>query len=128
MIRVLDAFDAAFFRLGVWGIPLATSVVNVLATAALLLLLRDRIGRLEISELAGAYGRILAASGLAAGIAFGIWAGIDSAVGRSLGGQIVSVGVALGAGALSYLVLARLLGIREREALLSLLRRRPLDE
>ncbi len=121
-------FDAAFFKLGVWGIPLATSVVNVLGTAALLLLVRDRIGRLDVAELAASYGRILGASALAAGVAFGVWVAIDSALGRTIGPQIVSVGVALAAAALVYLVFARLLGIREREALLSLLRRRPLDD
>ena len=34
--------DAAFYRFGVWGIPLSTSVVNIAGTAALLYLLRVR--------------------------------------------------------------------------------------
>src|SRR4029078_5028499 len=36
--------DAAFYHLRIWGIPLATSVVNIAGTAALLVLLRRRIG------------------------------------------------------------------------------------
>src|SRR5438034_7019559 len=35
--------DGAFYHLGIWGIPLATSLVNVAGTAALLMLLRARI-------------------------------------------------------------------------------------
>ena len=36
------ALDAAFYRFGTWGIPLATAVVNVAGTALLLALLRAR--------------------------------------------------------------------------------------
>src|SRR5207302_1906542 len=35
--------DAVFYRFGTWGIPLATSVVNIIGTAALLILLRRRL-------------------------------------------------------------------------------------
>src|SRR5213079_2715441 len=38
------ALDAAFYRFGVWGIPLSTSIVNVAGTGALLVLLRRRLG------------------------------------------------------------------------------------
>jgi putative peptidoglycan lipid II flippase len=117
------AFDAAFYRVGVWGIPLATSIVNVLGTLALILLLRNRIGRFELWEVGSTYLRILAAGAVAAGAAFGAWYGVDEAVGRSLLGQIVSLGVALSIGASTYLILARLLGIRELDALLSLIGR-----
>ncbi len=44
------ALDAAFYSLGIWGIPLSTSVVNIAGSAALLVLLRRRLGRLELSE------------------------------------------------------------------------------
>lgn len=120
--------DAAFFRLGVWGIPLATSVVNVLGTAALLVLIRGRIGRLDGARIAASYGRIGVASALAAGAAFGVWLGIDGALGRAVGVQIISVGAGLAVGGLAYFILVGLLRIREREALLSLLRRHPLGD
>jgi putative peptidoglycan lipid II flippase len=117
------ALDAAFYRLGIWGIPLATSVVNLAGSAALLVLLRRRIGRLEGGAIAASYARITLASAVAAGAAYGVWRGIDELVGRSLGGQIVSVGLGVAAGAGAYVFLARLLGIRELEALLSLVGR-----
>ena len=37
-------FDAVFYRLGIWGIPLATSTVNVVAAIVLLVMMRRRIG------------------------------------------------------------------------------------
>src|SRR5439155_20524629 len=86
------ALDAAFYRFGTWGIPPSTSLVNIAGTAALVLLLRTRLGRLEGRAIGAAYVRIVLASALAAGAAFGVWYGLDSAVGRGTGGQIVSVG------------------------------------
>ncbi|MFQ5425462.1 MAG: hypothetical protein ACE5EV_00085, partial [Gaiellales bacterium] len=120
----VDEACAALYRLGVWGIPLATSIVNVLGTIALLVLLRDRLGRFETRPVAVTYLRVVVASLVAGGVAVGAWFTIDQGVGRSLIGQIVSVGIALGVGTGAYLVLARLLGIRELNALLSLVRRR----
>ena len=56
------ALDTAFYRLGVWGIPLATSLVNLAGTAALLLLLRRRVRRIEGSRLVASGARVLVAS------------------------------------------------------------------
>ena len=118
------ALDAAFYRFGTWGIPLSTSLVNIAGTAALVLLLRTRLGRLEGRAIGAAYVRIVLASALAAGAAFGVWYGLDSAVGRGTGGQIVSVGMGVAAAVGLYLAAARILGVRELDALLSLARRR----
>jgi putative peptidoglycan lipid II flippase len=117
------ALDAAFYRLGIWGIPLATSVVNVVGAAALLVVLRRRIDRLDGRALARSSGLILVASAVAAGVSYGVWRGLDELVGRSVGGQVVSLGLGLVAGVAAYLFLARLLGIRELWALLSLVGR-----
>src|SRR5205823_6084120 len=56
------ALDAAFYRFGTWGIPLSTAVVNVAGTAVLLVLLRQRLGRIEGRETADSFARIFAAS------------------------------------------------------------------
>jgi putative peptidoglycan lipid II flippase len=114
------ALDAAFYRFGTWGIPLATSVVNVAGTAALLIVLRRRLGRLELSETADSVLRILAASAVLGAVAFGVWYGIDEALGRSIGAQIVAVMSALLTGTLAYLLAARALHVRELGALLAL--------
>src|SRR5205814_7473758 len=39
------AFDAAFYRVGTWGIPLATSLANIAGGAVLRVLMPRRLGR-----------------------------------------------------------------------------------
>ena len=117
------ALAAALYRVGIWGIPLATSIVNIAGSAALLLVLRRRLGRVNGRELADSAWRILLASAVVAGVAYGVWRGLDEALGRSVGAQVISVGLSCLAAAAAYLVLARLLGIRELGALLSLVGR-----
>src|SRR2546428_5876176 len=81
---VLNAvLDAAFYRFGTWGIPLATAVVNVAGTAVLLVLLRRRLRRIEFRETADSTARIVAGSAVLAVVAFGLWHGLDAWVGRS---------------------------------------------
>jgi putative peptidoglycan lipid II flippase len=112
--------DVAFSPLGIWGIPLATSVVNVAGTAALVLLLRRRLGRIDFREVTGSFVRVAACSVVAGAVAFAVWKPLDAAVGRSLGGELVSVLPSLGLAVVAYLVVARALGVREMQALLSL--------
>jgi putative peptidoglycan lipid II flippase len=114
------ALFAVFYRVGTWGIPLAISLANVAGTAALLYLLRRRFGRIEGSEMARSTLRIMVASAVLALVAFGVWWGLDEVLGRSFGGQLVSLSGALLAGAAAYLFSCRLLGVRELNALLSL--------
>jgi putative peptidoglycan lipid II flippase len=115
--------DAIFYRLGIWGIPLATSVVNMAGTIALIAVLQRREQRLDLRHTARAIALICVASALLAGVAFGVWDGLDHLLGRSLGAQIVSLGGALAAGIAFYLVSCNLLGVRELHTLLSLRRR-----
>ena len=121
---VLNALlDAAFYRLGVWGIPLSTAVVNIAGTAALLVLLRRRLHRIELADTARETMLIVVASAVLAAVCYGVWYGLDDAAGRSLGGQIASLGLGLLAGTAAYLLVCRLLGVRELQTLLSLFRR-----
>lgn len=113
-----------FYRVGVWGVPLAISLANVAGTLALLALLRQRLGRLDVRESARSAGRIALAGTLLAGVAYGVWYGLDTALGRSLGAQIVSLAAALAAGGAAYLGACRALGVAELQALLSLRRGR----
>jgi putative peptidoglycan lipid II flippase len=111
---------AVLYRVGTWGIPLAISIANIVSTGALLVLLRRRVGRIELGETARATALITAASAVLVAVSYPIWRVLDDALGRSLGGQLVSLGTALVAGAAAYLISCRLLGVRELEALLSL--------
>ena len=112
--------DVAFSPFGIWGIPLATSLVNVAGTAALVILLRRRLGRLDFTEVAGSFARVVLCSAIAGAVAFAVWKPLDSAVGRSFGGQLVSLLPALAAATIAYLASARALRVREMQALLSL--------
>ena len=112
--------DGVFYRFGTWGIPLSTTVVNIAGTAALVELLRRRVGRIEFAQTARAFVLITLAAALLAAVAYGLWWLLDDALGRSLGTQIVSLAAALAAGFVAYGVACRLLGVRELEALLSL--------
>ncbi len=112
--------DVAFSPFGMWGIPLATSLVNIAGTAALLVVLRRRLGRIEFGEIASSFARVLVSALVAGGVAYAVWQPLDSAVGRSLGGQLVSLVPALLAAMVAYLAVARALRVRELQALLSL--------
>jgi putative peptidoglycan lipid II flippase len=117
------ALDFAFYRFGTWGLPLATSVVNVAGSTVLLVLMRRRLGRMNFGEIADSILRIAAASAVLAGAAYGTWYGLDQAFGPSFAGQLVSVVAALSVGTGAYLLACRALGVRELRALLALLSR-----
>jgi putative peptidoglycan lipid II flippase len=122
-LGVNAVLDAVFYRFGVWGIPLSTSIVNIAGTAALLILLRRRLGRIELGETTRATALIFAASLVLAAVAYAVWWPLDDLLGRSTGAQIVSLGAALAAGGAAYVLAARALKVRELEALLALRRR-----
>jgi putative peptidoglycan lipid II flippase len=111
---------ALLFPLGTWGIPLAISLANIVATAALLVLLRRRTGRIDFGETARSLVLVSVASAALAAVAFAVWYALDEALGRGFPGEAVSLGGGLVAGLAVYLFSCRLLGVRELEALLSL--------
>ena len=117
------ALDAAFYKLGIWGIPLATAFVNIAGTAALLLLLRKRLGLIDFGRTLSTVVRIVVASVLVAGASYGSWRGLDGALGRAFWAQIVSLGTALVVATGVYLAGCRALRVRELDTLLALLAR-----
>ena len=118
------AFDTVFYRLGIWGIPLATSTVNVVAATVLLVMMRRRLGLEHVGRTLGVVARVALAGAVAAGLAYATWYGIDAVLGEGVVAQIVSLGAAFAVGGLVYVALARALGLRELEALLLLRARR----
>jgi len=123
---VLNALlDATFYRLGIWGIPLATSLVNIVGVTALVVLLRRRVEHMDIARVGDAVVRITIAALVFGATAFVVWYGLDRTLGRSIPAQIVSLGVALGLGLVVYLGACRVLHVRELGAFRSILSRRP---
>ena len=112
--------DLAFYRFGVWGIPLSTAVCNIAGTWALIVVLRRRITRLDGVAIASTVVRVAVASAVVGAVAWTIWRPLDSTLGRSFPAQLLSLGTSLAAGVVVYLVCSRLLQVRELETLLSL--------
>jgi len=117
------ALDAVLYRLGVWGIPLATSIVNMVGVGLLLAAMRRGPGLAAPRLVAASVARILVASCVAAAGAFAVWVLADRLLGRELWAQILSLGSGLGVAGLLYLGAAKVLGVRELEALRALRRR-----
>jgi putative peptidoglycan lipid II flippase len=108
-------------------IPLGISLANIAGAAALLVLLRRRIERVDFGRTARTLWLVTVASAVLAVVAYGLWYALDDALGRSFAAQAGSLGTAVAGGLLAYLISSRLLGVRELEPLLSLrarLRRR----
>jgi len=120
--------DAVFYSFGIWGIPLATSAVNLVGTATLLVLMRRRVGFAGFLSTVTAVLRIAAAGVVSAALALAVWFGLDEWLGRGLGAQIASLGAGLAVAALGYLGAAKALRVRELDALLLLRARRADDE
>ncbi len=123
-LAVNAGLDAAFYRFGIWGIPLSTSLVNIAGTGALLVLFRRRMGGFGLRETARSFVLVTVASALLAAVAWAVWYLLDSGLGRSLPAQIVAVGFALVLGYAAFFGACRLLGVRELETMLRLRRAR----
>ena len=111
---------AVFYRVGVWGIPLAISLANIAGVAMLLVALRRRIGRLDMTSTIRSFVLVSMASAALAAVSYGVWRVLDDALGRSFAAQLSSLGVALVVGGIVYVVACKALRVREIEALLSL--------
>jgi putative peptidoglycan lipid II flippase len=109
--------DAVFYRFGIWGIPLSTSIVNIAGTWALIALFRRRVDGFEMGETGRSFVLITVASAVLAAVAWWSWHLLDSALGQSLSAQIVSLGFGLVAGYAAFLGACRLLGVRELETI-----------
>jgi len=109
------------YHLGVGGIVASTAIATAASVVLQGLLLRRILHGLELGRLLDSAIRITIASAALAAVSFGVWDVLDSALGRGLGGQIVSLGVALGLGGIVYVGAAKLLRIAELDQILRLL-------
>jgi putative peptidoglycan lipid II flippase len=112
------------YHLGVGGIVASTAIATGASVVLQCVILRRVLRGLELGRLLDAGIRITAAAAALAGVSWLVWDVLDSALGRGLLGQIVSLGVGLGVGGLAYIGAARLLRIAELEQMTRLLRRR----
>src|SRR3990172_4845387 len=110
--------DTVLYRVGIWGIPLATALVNVVGSATLLVMMRRRIGLEHVGRTLVVVLRITAAAAVAAGAALLAWYILDSWLGPGVLAPLVSLGAGLAVAGLVYWGGARALRIRELATLL----------
>jgi putative peptidoglycan lipid II flippase len=108
---------------GTGGIVAGTGIGTTAAVVAQAVVLRRELGGLELGRLLATGLRITLAALALAAVSFAVWDLLDSALGRGLAGQIVSLGCGLGLGGLAYLGVARLLRIAELDQVMRLVRR-----
>ncbi len=121
-ITAIGAF-ALYGPFGVGGIVAATAIATAVSVAAQAYVLHGALGRLELGRLTWTSVRVLAASAALAAASFGVWDVLDGTLGRGLVGQILSLGIALVAGAIVYAAAVVLLRIPEADQIRALLRR-----
>jgi putative peptidoglycan lipid II flippase len=109
---------------GVGGIVAATVIATAVSVLAQTVVLRRQLGRLELGRLVWTTIRVSLAAAALAGVSYGIWYVLDRALGRELIAQVISLGVALAAGALVYGMAVTLFRIPEAGQIWRLLRRR----
>jgi len=109
---------------GTGGIVAGTGIGTTAAVLAQAIVLRREFDGLELKRFFATGAKITFAAALLAGVSYGVWDLLDSALGRGLLGQIISLGAGLGLGGLTYLAAAKLMRIAELEQIMRLLRRR----
>ncbi|HYU61831.1 MAG TPA: murein biosynthesis integral membrane protein MurJ, partial [Solirubrobacterales bacterium] len=123
LVITAGAAFALYGPFGVGGIVAATAIATAASVAAQAVVLRRLLGGLEITKLTSSTVRIAVASAILAGVSYGVWDVLDHALGSGLGGQIVSLGTGLLAGAAAYLGALAALRVPELEQILRLVRR-----
>jgi putative peptidoglycan lipid II flippase len=111
------------YHLGVGGIVASTAIATTSSVFVQIVILRRLLDGLELGRLLAGAMRISVAAAALAVVSYGVWDLLDGALGRGLGGQIVSLGTALGLGGVTYVAAAKLLRIAELEQMVRLLRR-----
>jgi putative peptidoglycan lipid II flippase len=110
--------------MGIGGVVLGTTIANVVLTVLEARRLRLEIGGIQLTRTLRSLVVIVAGSVVLGLIAYGVWYGLDSALGRSLPAQLVSVGVALTTGGLAYIAVLLRSGQPEARQLVDLFARR----
>jgi putative peptidoglycan lipid II flippase len=115
---------ALYKPLGIGGLVLGTAVASAAMTLLQGTLLRRRLGGIDLARTLDASARILVAAAVLGAVAYGIHTGLEHLLGTSLIAQVVTLGVALAAGAAVYAAIVLKAGIPEARQIVDLLTRR----
>jgi putative peptidoglycan lipid II flippase len=107
---------ALYKPLGIAGLVIGTGVASLgMMLLQAFYLRRELHGRIEATQTLLAVVQITIVSALMGVLSYGLWWGIDHVLGRSLAGQVLSVGTAIAVGLAAYV--AAVLALRIPEAL-----------
>lgn len=123
VVNAVVAF-ALYRPFGIAGIVIGTVAGTLVMALSQGWLLRAHLGGIEGARTLAATVRMLAAAALLGAVSYAAWYGLDSALGRSLGAQVVSVGTAIFAGVAVYAAAVWALGIPEARQIRALVARR----
>jgi putative peptidoglycan lipid II flippase len=112
---------ALYGPFGISGIVIGTVVGTVVMCLSQGYMLRGDLGGIEGARTLSVAVRMLVSAAFLAGVTYGVWYGLDSALGRSLLGQIGSVGVGITAGVAVYAGGVWVLGVQEARQIRTLL-------
>src|SRR2546421_656213 len=101
VVNALVSF-ALYSPLGVQGVVLGSVAGTLVMAVSQAWLLRSELGGIEGAKTLMMVARMLVATAVLSGVSYLVWLGIDAVLGRSLAGQIVSVGTAIVAGIAAY--------------------------
>jgi putative peptidoglycan lipid II flippase len=115
---------ALYEPFGIGGIVVGTVAGTIVMCLSQGLALRGDLRGIEAAETLASALRMLVAAAPLAGVAYAAWYGLDDALGRSLAGQVVSVGGGIVSGLGVYAAAVWALGVPEARQLRALLSRR----
>jgi len=115
---------ALYSSLGIAGIVIGTAVSTAALTVAQAFFLRRELHGFEIGRTLRAVAGMLVAGAALGFVAYEVWDVLDGALGRSLAGQLASVGVALALGSAVYGAVVLALRIPEARQIIDLVRGR----
>jgi putative peptidoglycan lipid II flippase len=119
------AVSAALYQpLGIAGVVIGTAVASAAMTLGQAYRLRFELHGFEIGRTLRAVAAMLAASALLGVVAYFAWKALDSALGRSLPAQLVSVAFALALSSAVYAAAVLAMRIPEARQIVGLLQRR----
>jgi putative peptidoglycan lipid II flippase len=124
-LAINAAVSAALYGpMGIGGVVLGTVAATAAMTVGQAYFLRHRLKGLELPTTLRTAARIVLAAAVFGAVAYLTWWALDDLVGRSLAGQLISVGGALTTAVVAYTVLVLAMRIPEARQIAALFARR----
>jgi putative peptidoglycan lipid II flippase len=114
---------ALYAPFGVGGIVVGTVVATIASVVAQAVVLRQLLGGLELGRLIDNAVRVTISAAALAGVSYLVWYGLDDTLGRDTIAQIISLGIGLAAGFVTYVAAVLALRIPEAAQIVRLVRR-----